>query len=76
MNSGLSSTVGSPRESRSPVHGRPMMAQQCVKDTDPVGAFDQAWDLWLAVDYKPIFATAQSALNGCPHDSRLHRGNQ
>ncbi len=47
----------------------PMMAQQCVKDTDPVGAFDQAWDLWLAVDYKPIFATAQSALNGCPHDS-------
>ena len=47
----------------------PMMAQQCVKDTDPVGAFDGAWDLWLAVDYKPIFATAQSALNGCPHDS-------
>ena len=47
----------------------PMMAQQCVKDTDPVGAFDEAWDLWLAVDYKPIFATAQSALNGCPHDS-------
>ena len=47
----------------------PMMAQQCVKDTDPIGAFDRAWDLWLAVDYKPIFATAQSALNGCPHDS-------
>ena len=47
----------------------PMMAQQCVKDADPIGAFDGAWDLWLAVDYKPIFATAQSALNGCPHDS-------
>ena len=47
----------------------PMMAQQCVRDTDPVGAFGGAWDLWLAVDYKPIFATAQSALNGCPHDS-------
>ena len=47
----------------------PMMAQQCVRDTDPVGSFDGAWDLWLAVDYKPIFATAQSALNGCPHDS-------
>ncbi len=46
-----------------------MMAQQCVKGADPVGAFDSAWDLWLAVDYKPIFATAQSALNGCPHDS-------
>ena len=40
-----------------------------VKDSDPIGAFDRAWDLWLAVDYKPIFATAQSALNGCPHDS-------
>ena len=47
----------------------PMMAQQCVKDTDPIGAFGGAWDLWLAVDYKPIFATAQSALNECPHDS-------
>ena len=46
----------------------PAMAQQCAKADDPVGAFDQAWDLWLAVDYKPIFATAQSALNGCPHD--------
>ena len=47
----------------------PAMAQQCVKDSDPIGAFDSAWDLWLAVDYKPIFATAQSALNGCPQDS-------
>ena len=47
----------------------PMMAQECVRDTDPIGAFGGAWDLWLAVDYKPIFATAQSALNGCPHDS-------
>ena len=47
----------------------PMMAQQCVKDSDPIGAFDRTWELWLAVDYKPIFATAQSALNGCPQDS-------
>ena len=47
----------------------PMMAQQCVRDTDPIGAFVSAWDLWLAVDYKPIFATAQSALLECPHDS-------
>ena len=45
------------------------MAQQCVKDSDPIGAFGRAWNLWLAVDYKPIFATAQSALNGCPQDS-------
>ena len=47
----------------------PMMAQQCVSASDPIGAFDRAWSLWLAVDYKPIFATAQSALNGCPQDS-------
>ena len=47
----------------------PAMAQQCVKDSDPIGAFGRAWDLWLAVDYKPIFATALSALNGCPQDS-------
>ena len=47
----------------------PAMAQQCVRDADPIGAFLGAWDLWLAVDYKPIFATAQSALNGCPQDS-------
>ena len=46
----------------------PAMAHQCARAADPIGAFDQAWDLWLAVDYKPIFATAQSALNGCPHD--------
>ena len=47
----------------------PAMAQQCVGGTDPIGAFGRAWDLWLAVDYKPIFATALSALNGCPQDS-------
>ena len=47
----------------------PAMAQVCVKDPDPTGAFGEAWDLWLAVDYKPIFGTAQSALNGCPQDS-------
>ena len=47
----------------------PAMAQQCVKHADPIGAFYDAWELWLAVDYKPIFSTAQTALNGCPHDS-------
>ena len=47
----------------------PAMAQQCVGGSDPIGAFGRAWDLWLAVDYKPIFATALSALNGCPQDS-------
>ncbi len=47
----------------------PAMAQQCVKHADPIGALYDAWELWLAVDYKPIFSTAQTALNGCPHDS-------
>ena len=46
----------------------PDLAHRCAKADDPIGAFDQAWDSWLAVDYKPIFATAQSALNGCAHD--------
>ena len=55
---------------RTPFSGEwpPAMAQQCVKSADPIGAFDNAWELWLAVDYKPIFSTAQTALNGCPHD--------
>ena len=44
------------------------MAQQCVKANDPIQEFYKAWDLWLAVDYKPIFATAETALNGCPQD--------
>lgn len=26
----------------------PMMAQQCVNAADPIGAFDNAWSLWLA----------------------------
>lgn len=46
----------------------PDMVQRCARASDPIGAFDRAWDLWLAVDYKPIFATAQTALNECAHD--------
>ena len=46
----------------------PLMAQQCLTAADPIGEFYRAWELWLAVDYKPIFATAQTALNGCPQD--------
>ncbi len=40
----------------------PASASQCAESHDPVGAFSQAWELWLAVDYKPIFDTARSAL--------------
>ena len=47
----------------------PWTAVQCAKDDDPIGAFDEAWGLWLAVDYKPIFATARNALGGCPQDA-------
>ena len=46
----------------------PLMAQQCLTAEDPIAAFYGAWELWLAVDYKPIFATAQTALYGCPQD--------
>ena len=47
----------------------PPTAAHCAKDDDPIGAFDAAWDLWLAVDYKPIFATARNALRGCAQDA-------
>ncbi len=47
----------------------PPAARECVESDDPVGAFYAAWDMWLAVDYKPIFATARNALRGCAQDS-------
>ncbi len=40
----------------------PASASQCAESDDPIGAFSHAWKLWLAVDYKPIFDTARSAL--------------
>ena len=47
----------------------PPAARDCVESDDPVGAFYAAWDMWLAVDYKPIFATARNALRGCAQDA-------
>ena len=44
----------------------PQTAVQCAENDDPIGSFYESWDLWLAVDYKPIFATARNALRGCP----------
>ncbi|MXX83630.1 MAG: hypothetical protein F4Y70_09255 [Chloroflexi bacterium] len=41
----------------------PASASQCAESADPIGAFSQAWKLWLVVDYKPIFETARSALH-------------
>ncbi len=49
----------------------PPMVTECAESDDPIGAFDAAWDLWLAVDYKPIFATARNALRGCVQDAAL-----
>ncbi len=47
----------------------PPLAVVCAESDDPIGAFHDAWDLWLAVDYKPIFATARNALRGCAQDN-------
>ena len=47
----------------------PPMVTACVDSDDAIGAFYAAWDLWLAVDYKPIFATARNALHGCAQDN-------
>ena len=44
----------------------PAMAQQCADAADPVGAFGDAWNLILALDYKPIFETGRAALLSCP----------
>ena len=46
----------------------PAMAQDCADAADPIGAFGDAWNLILALDYKPIFETGRAALNSCPND--------
>ena len=46
----------------------PRMARVCSRAADPVAAFLDAWDLILALDYKPIFETATAALLSCPTD--------
>ena len=46
----------------------PAMAQHCADAADPIGAFGDAWNLILALDYKPIFETGRAALYACPND--------
>ena len=46
----------------------PTMAHQCLIDDAPIDAFYEAWDLILALDYRPIFETACAALQSCPRD--------
>lgn len=58
----------------------PATASQCVQKEDTIGAFCDAWDLWLVVDYKPIFATARNAIWGYSQDpaftAAVHRTAQ
>lgn len=44
----------------------PDHAQKCASATDPIPAFSDAWDTILALDYKPIFATARAAILAPP----------
>lgn len=46
----------------------PAMAQQCTIAADPIREFGDAWNLILALDYKPIFETGRAALYSCPND--------
>ncbi len=46
----------------------PPLATDCAESEDPVGDYFNTWDLWLVVDYRPIFATARKALSGCAQD--------
>ena len=46
----------------------PDMAHRCRDAHDPIAAFRDAWDLILALDYKPIFETGRAALQACPPD--------
>ena len=46
----------------------PAMAQLCLESDDPIGAFRDAWNLILALDYKPIFETGRAALLAVPPD--------
>ena len=46
----------------------PNTARQCTDADDPTTAFSRAWNLILALDYKPIFGTARTAIDACPAD--------
>lgn len=43
----------------------PKRAHICEQSDDPIGDFRDAWNLYLAADYTPIFRTARAALNAC-----------
>ena len=49
----------------------PKPAHHCLDADDPVRAFLDAWHLFLASDYTPIFRTGRAALNACPPSPEL-----
>ena len=44
----------------------PATAHHCADSDSPIQSFLDAWNLVLALDYKPIFETGRAALNACP----------
>ena len=46
----------------------PTTAHRCANGPNPTGDFADAWNLILALDYKPIFETGHAALFSCPPD--------
>ena len=55
-----------PGEARFDDDWPPRPAHLCFEADDPIRAFLDAWNLFLASDYTPIFRTARAALNACP----------
>ena len=49
----------------------PKTARECADSDEPTAAFSDAWNLILALDYRPIFETGRAALHACPPDSAL-----
>ena len=47
----------------------PATAHLCANGPNPTGDFSDAWNLILALDYKPIFETGRAALLSCPPDA-------
>ncbi len=43
----------------------PNTVQNCIASDNPVIEFSKAWDLILALDYKPIFATGKAVISSC-----------
>ncbi len=49
----------------------PTPAQICLDSSAPIQAYRNAWNLILALDYKPIFETARAALLACTPDPAI-----